>query len=242
MKKEFGRLHQAIDPTILTIDIFLILIVVLSCLIIFFKTKEIYKLTEHKGIKYFRKGFLFIGFSHTLLLFTLINKQNIILNSSIHPKIFLLTIGIFGLIGLTYLFSSLFAKKIKEIYIYLSIIAIATITIIPHTKFILLFYVSILILTIGIISILKLKQGNKKYFSQIYLIYISIFTIWIITIINQFILDLGRYTPTINNSIKAIIFLYILYLILEKLQMKPKKEVKNKTKKIKNKPNKKTSK
>ena len=57
------------------------LIVIISCLIIYFKTKEIYKLSSHKGIGIFRNAFLFFGiafFSRYFLRFiTLISDYQI---------------------------------------------------------------------------------------------------------------------------------------------------------------------
>lgn len=45
------------------------MIIMLSCLIIYLKTNEIYKLSQHKGIKYFRMAFLFLGITYFLRFF-----------------------------------------------------------------------------------------------------------------------------------------------------------------------------
>ena len=58
-----------INPNFL-IELVYSIIVMLSCLIIYLKTSEIYKLTSHKGIKYFRMTFLFFGISYFLRFFT----------------------------------------------------------------------------------------------------------------------------------------------------------------------------
>lgn len=50
------------------IEMFFSLIVIVSSFMIFLKTKEIYDLSGHKGIKYFRYAFLFFGFSYVFRL------------------------------------------------------------------------------------------------------------------------------------------------------------------------------
>jgi len=58
-----------INPNFL-IELVYSVILTISCLIIYFKTSEIYKLTSHKGIKYFRMTFLFFAASYFLRFFT----------------------------------------------------------------------------------------------------------------------------------------------------------------------------
>ncbi len=52
MRLEFVLLHLVID-----------LILVSSAFYIFYKTKEIYELSNHRGIKYFRLTFMFFALS-----------------------------------------------------------------------------------------------------------------------------------------------------------------------------------
>ncbi|KAF5428393.1 hypothetical protein C5S42_03390, partial [Candidatus Methanomarinus sp.] len=53
-----------IDSTRLAVELGYTLIIVFICLLIYLKTKEIYDLTNHKGIYYFRNTFLFFGLAY----------------------------------------------------------------------------------------------------------------------------------------------------------------------------------
>jgi hypothetical protein len=46
------------------------LVIVLLCFLVYFKTKELYDLTKHKGIKYFRLAFLLFGIAYATRLLT----------------------------------------------------------------------------------------------------------------------------------------------------------------------------
>ena len=59
----FGQgLGKLINLNIGTEIVYSFVIIVCS-LMIYFGTKELYKLTSHKGIKYFRQSFLFFAFA-----------------------------------------------------------------------------------------------------------------------------------------------------------------------------------
>ena len=204
-----------------TIEAFFILLIILSTIIIFYKTKTIYKLTEHNGIKYFRKGFLFICFAHVLLLLNIIFRFNILGLGMIDSRFIFGFFGLFFLIGIGYLFSSMFSKKIKEHHIYLVTIIVFLLNSIFQTRTFMLIYSTILIIALGIVGIIKLKKGKKKnLFSQIYVIYILIFVSWIITTLSTVFIELDRNGSRLFNlMIGAIIFIYILYLVLIKLRL-----------------------
>lgn len=48
------------------VEVIYLLIVIALCLIIYFRTKDMYDLTGHKGIKYFRSAFLFLALAYFL--------------------------------------------------------------------------------------------------------------------------------------------------------------------------------
>ena len=70
-----------INPNFL-IELIYSLIITLSCLIIYFKTNEIYKLTSYKGIKYFRITFLFFAVTYFLRFFTKILALGLIISGN----------------------------------------------------------------------------------------------------------------------------------------------------------------
>ena len=44
-------------------------VIILCSLLIYFETKELYELSSHKGIKYFRRSFLFFGIAYFVRYF-----------------------------------------------------------------------------------------------------------------------------------------------------------------------------
>ena len=57
--RPFGPI--GVDPVIESV---FSLVVIAACFMIYFKTKEIYELSQHKGLKYFRYVFLFFGITY----------------------------------------------------------------------------------------------------------------------------------------------------------------------------------
>ncbi|MCK5698593.1 MAG: hypothetical protein KAH93_02010, partial [Candidatus Aenigmarchaeota archaeon] len=53
-----------IDPIGFGIELAYTFIVVVLCFLVYYKTREIYDLTGYKGIKYFRRAFLFFGLAY----------------------------------------------------------------------------------------------------------------------------------------------------------------------------------
>ncbi len=51
------------------IDLLYTILLFVACFVIFYKTWQYYKLSNHKGLKYFALAFLFMGFSNLLSLF-----------------------------------------------------------------------------------------------------------------------------------------------------------------------------
>ncbi|MCB9370376.1 hypothetical protein H6501_02145 [Candidatus Woesearchaeota archaeon] len=202
---------------LLGFELFFISLIVLSSCIIFFRTKEIYQLSEHKGIGFFRKGFLFFGLAYFFLLLNTIFRSEIY---SLHEENIFLFFGlynIFTFLGTAYLFSSLYAKKIKEYYLYLFTFVVFLLGFLFHTKPLFSFYSMVLVLLLGFVSIYRLRGKDKKYFSQIYIIYILFFFSWLVSFLSMVFtrLDLGR---TLNVIILGCAFLYILYLVVKKLK------------------------
>lgn len=199
-------------------EIFFTIIVILSAILIYYKTKDLYKLSTHKGIKYFRKGFLFIGFGHILMLLNIIFRSQIFSSEFIDIKLFFGISTLFSLIGISFLFSSMYSKYIKEYYIYLFSPIVFSLAFFFQTKSFILIYSTILIISLGIVSFYKYKKSRKKHLSQIYVIYILVFSTWLISLLTRVFTNLPFSGKTINIITNGLISLYILYLVIKKLK------------------------
>ena len=173
------------DPTFI-IELIYTLLVVLVCGIIYFKTREAYKLTEYKGLKYFRNFFLFLGLAYLAKFFvsySMIFGRDFrhFLMFSGYAQLFLLIMVYASSVALVYLFYSLFWKKIKLkineeilIHIFALVITLATLSF-PKVFVLIQFIIFALLVIAGVL------EFRKKKSSKMYLIYFSIFGLWIIT-------------------------------------------------------------
>jgi len=63
-------------------------VALIFCLLLYFKTREVYSLTKHTGIKYFRDAFLFFGFAYLLrFLFSIFFLSRVIFDIGIEQRI-----------------------------------------------------------------------------------------------------------------------------------------------------------
>ena len=210
-------MHFSQSFELLSIEIFFTLIIIFSSLVIFYKTKDLYKLSNHRGIHFFRLGFFFIGISHIISLGILLFRTFLIKYFSFSSIIYLFRINdLFFLIGIIFLFSSMYSKKIKSHYIYLVAFGIFLLTLIINSRLLFFFFTSISVILLGCISIYKLKTTKKKSFSSIYLIYMLIFISWLLALLSN-ILDIFPRGKTINVITLGCALLYILIIVERKL-------------------------
>lgn len=189
---------------------------------IYFKTKEIYELTYHRGINYFRKSFLFFGITSVIsLFFALINILNF---EIIFPYItnYFLIMAFTSLVAILYLFFSLFSKELKyESLVYVIAISVIALSFLHHNKIVFLVTQSLLFIAVGVVGFIKYKhKKRKKRFSNIYIISMLLFVFWLLNSISfqlAIYLDIRRGGIAILNS---IIFIYIFYIFRQRFLQK----------------------
>ncbi len=209
--------HMLINPSF-WIEIFYALIIIITSLIIYFRTTEVAKLSQHKGIKYFRMTFLFFSISY--LLRGILSLYKILVG---RPRF-----GSLGLVGLPlflivyfstmaflYLIYSLIWKEFKhpdKIVIVLHFIAflIAIFTfVLTRSGFAIFSLIQLILLILAIILSVKKHNINKKKrkgLSQYYIIYIMFFASWIINNMATFLFT--------NVSVLLGGFIYIISILL----------------------------
>lgn len=175
------------DPVMLIIESVYTLLVVLLCLLIYFKTKESYDLTKHKGIMYFRDAFLFFGLSYLMrLIFSLTRfylfEQRGTGGNPIFP-VFLLLMGYFSTIAIFYLFFSSLWKKLGKthfvIIAHIIALILSVISFITRSQDIFAYLQTALLVIIT--AIVFLSRQVKKI-SQIKILYGLILLFWLVNI------------------------------------------------------------
>ena len=210
------------------IKIFYGLIIVFICLIIVLKADRLFRLSMHKGIRYFRNAFFFygIGFLMRYILGTPFLKKIIVVNFGITKflfEFFMIMAGFFLLYSLIWKKievseedypSSLLNKKILIFYIMTLIFVI--LDFIWQTFFFMFFSQIVLFFCASIISFVNYKnKGNKNKFLKFYFIAMILsFLAWTLNALTMLLLN-WNYSALITIYIlNMIIFLLFLYGVI----------------------------
>ncbi len=210
-----------LNPCIFSTELIYSIIIIALCLIIYFKTKEIYKLTSHKGIGFFRNTFLFFALAYFIrFLLQIFRLTTMTLGMDLRRQFmgpfplaiigYLSTMAIFSLTLSTV---SRFFKK-KHIYLFAHIIAIIIAITVSLTRSAEILTLTQLIVLTFAIAMSFFKYGKSKKFSSIFLIYPLLFVFWILNLVSlgpKWRIPLG-YTIT-SNVISITIFVFIYYKV-----------------------------
>ncbi|USN45994.1 MAG: hypothetical protein H6502_02560 [Candidatus Woesearchaeota archaeon] len=196
-------------------------IVMVLCAVIYFKTKELYALSNHKGIKYFRTGFLFFGLAY-LARFVMILFQisawhlDVFFPRIILLLLFLVPVGYVSTMAFFYLAYSLVWKKIpyKLFVIGSNVIALGV-------SILALLLISPIIIALAqipllIIILLYVASKHKHKKNQAIITYLFIGLLWLL---NIFFLGPRNVLPLEVNlfllAASAGLFIYLLVKVLK---------------------------
>jgi hypothetical protein len=202
----------------LQLELFYSFIIISSSLMIYFGTKEIYELTNHKGIKYFRQTFLFFAIAYFFrsfikLLFIQFQISKILTLNVLGPITLLLFIY-FSSIAIFYLLYSVMWKKWnskKLLLLHFLAILLAIITLLGNS--ISYLGINLLLLLFLIFTIYKSKKKSKH--KILYLNYILLSIFWVLNILDILIPNFLKTFQLIIYFASTIVFLTILYKVLK---------------------------
>ena len=214
----------------------------LSCLIIYLKTSEIYKLTSHKGIKYFRITFLFFAAAYFLRFFSKILFLGLILLGTIPPpreftpltSLLLLYTGFMATFYLLYgLSRKIFGKNLPETTDVFHVIAILLSSIIVFLGIPIIFIAIILallfyLLFVGYSDYIKSKK--KKGLPQFYIVYFLLILFSMFNIVDILIPNVFWTIQPLIYIFSISLFLLILYKVLKILNVELNGKQKKQTK------------
>ena len=221
----FGQgLGKLINLNIGTEIVYSFVIIVCS-LMIYFGTKELYKLSSHKGIKYFRQSFLFFALAYFFRSFIKIilfyfDAGEIRALLPIFGNITLFIFMYFSSMAIFYLIYSVMWKKWKSksiVYLFHFVaLVIAIIIILFKNPFIYLLINLLLFVFIAFVFYKSYNQSKKKKSHNLYFIYLLLFVFWIFNIIDLLIPNYLKTYQLFIYLISLGIFLSILYKVIRK--------------------------
>lgn len=213
-------MHYFFSPMIPGIELVYSTIIVALCFMVYFKTKEIYELTKHKGIQFFRYAFLFFGLAYASRLFLhLLIVGSITFDVMMSRRAIMplsnLAVGYFSTMAILYLTYSTIWKKIKPEHFFLFsnifalfVAAVAFIFISPAMLSLLQ-----LILLVFAVFFLAVEKKTRKV-SPAKLLYLLIFVFWLM---NLFALSPRRFLPfevkLVFQAVSIIVFIIIYYKV-----------------------------
>ena len=218
-----------LDDLSILCEITYYLFIICMCLVIYFKTKEIYELTGHSGLHYFRYFFIFFALSSAFRLVsfaTLFNFSLKTLNDAIFlDKICIFAMLYFGTIAFISLALSILARnhdidgrsrRITDAVLYSGSAVIVLPFLAMRMEIILIAILSVFFAAVMLYDLIREYRSNNRIFTRNRITNILLFIFWILNV--QFyakgLLPRGWFLPLMLVS--AIIFLSI-FLRLNKI-------------------------
>jgi len=196
----------------LVTELLFFFLVAFLCIFIYIKTKEIYSLSKHKGLHYFRNTFLFFFLAHFTRFLIL---WGMILHLPIARKGVALGLFLtmyFSLMAILSLIYSSFASRLKlgQIDHWLNIIAV----VLSAVVFFIQFKFVLLVLVIGVIILIISRFIRKRHPSHMNILYVMLFMFWIVSLFS-FIRHLSLTAKSLIFLVSVMLLAYIAYKVLK---------------------------
>ncbi len=208
------------DPTLLAVELGYTMIVVFLCFMIYYKTKEIYDLTNYEGVKYFRITFLFFGLAFLfrfLSIFSTLLEMTFDLDFSMYLfRILPLVLnGYFSTMAILSLTYSIIWKElqIKHMLIISNAIALLISGVAFFSRSPILLILAQTVLLIFTITLTIYFYSRSRKISQLFILYVLFFVFWIVNL-----LALGpRFLPFEVHTVFQIISIAVIGIIYLKV-------------------------
>jgi hypothetical protein len=212
-----------IDTTELAAELSYTLIVVFLCLMIYYKTREIYDLTKHEGINYFRLTFLFFALAYIfrfLHIFSILERitfdTDFLIDIFRTFPFYLVFNGYFSTLAILSMTYSIIWKNlhIKHTLLLFNAIAIliSGIAFISRSPFILILAQAVLLIFTIILACYFYMRSRK--ISQLFILYVLFLLFWVV---NLFALGPQRFIPFEIQTAFQIISIAVIGIIYYKV-------------------------
>jgi hypothetical protein len=226
MIEKIGHMGPPIE--FLIIELIYVLLVVTMSLIIYFKTKELYDLSRHKGIFHFRNIFLFFSLSYIFRLVQLMFPLSKELFSFYFPfmlmPINLIFISYFSTMAILSLIMALIVKEMKgdgkRLNIIMHGVAIIASIIVFFTRsplIMLSFQLAVFLVSLIIISLNFRKTKHEMLMTQNSMTYILLFIFWCINTVTMMRGLIARELHIPLNLLSAGVFFWVYSRVQKRL-------------------------
>jgi hypothetical protein len=164
-------------------------IIVILCFLVYFKTKELYALTKHKGIKYFRTAFLLFGLAYASRLLTYLITMGHIALDYMMPRPWLMGLSIMVMsylstMAMVYLIYSTIWKRFRSLGFLLiaNSVALLLFAISFFTRSLELITLVQFLLLIATIIISTILHRKDKMLSNTRILYLLVSLFWLLSL------------------------------------------------------------
>ena len=210
--------HGFFDPMGWGIEFIYTAIIVFFCFLIYYMTRDMYKLTKHEGIHLFRNTFLFFGLAYIFrLVLNLILLGDITFDFIQSPReimpAFMVVTTFFSTMAIFFLTYSTLWKRIKSKYLILiSYLIVAIISILPF--FTRSHYIVVLLQLLLLIFAVIMIYIRKARHIKIRVLYLLILVFWLL---NFFFVGRRGFLPFEIKLLFQIASIGVFYLIYRKV-------------------------
>lgn len=202
-------------------------IIIVCSLMVYFGTKELYELSFHKGIKYFRQAFLFFAIAYFFRSFVKFIMMYFHIGRIIDffPRFFFgpITLFIFmyfSSIAVFYLLYSVMWKKwegnSRRIYLFhVLAAALSAVTMLSH-DFLVLIGLNIFLLAFIVFVVYVARKDSRKKKNSLYVIYALLLVFWVLNIFDILVPGFLEAFKLLIYLASLGIFLIIVYKVLKK--------------------------
>jgi len=209
------------NPLRFSVELFYTLLIMFLCFFIYYKTKELYSLTDHKGIYYFRIAFLLLGLTHLPRFIFFLLKVSTFTQGFMIPfrsfgHIFLVATFYLSTLALLYLIYSSYWKKLNPKYfiIFSNLFALILAVSSFFYRSPLIIGFAQLILFVVAFFIFLFGFRKKKRFSKTTVLYLFVLIFWLLSL---FILVPNWLIPWGFDFVLYIVSLIVFLIIYRKV-------------------------
>ncbi|MCM2325310.1 MAG: hypothetical protein NDI94_02515 [Candidatus Woesearchaeota archaeon] len=226
MIERIGHIGPPIE--FLVIELIYVLLVVTMSLIIYFKTKELYDLSRHKGIFHFRNIFLFFSLSYIFRLVQLMFPLSKELFSFYFPfmlmPINLIFISYFSTMAILSLIMALIVKEMKgdgkrlDIVMHGVAIAASIVVFLTRSPLIMLsFQLAVFLISLVMMSLNFRKTKHEMLMTQNNMTYILLFIFWCINTVTMMRGLIARELHIPLNLLSTGVFFWVFSRVQKRL-------------------------
>ena len=201
-------------------------VIIVCSLMVYFATKEMYELSTHKGIKYFRLTFLFFAIAYFFrgvikFVWVYFGRGVLDISPMTFGQLTYIAFMYFSSIAVFYLLYSVMWKKFdkrKLVFWLMHTVAllIGVVSVVLKSKIMILNINIFLLLVVLLVVLLAYKDssGNRKH--GFYVVYLLLSVFWILNVIDVVVRNFMQIYQMLIYLVSVGLFLGILYKVLRR--------------------------